>query len=240
MDLSLKQRLQKMSTESKLFIHIPKNAGMTIRLSPMLNNQIIIAGSNIHKSPEYSQAVLDKMNSLGDHHGFEHARWRDVHPSVRDKNNAFAVVRNPWDRVVSRYFFAKLVIKAGQRADYADVSSFEAFIEERHKWGNEEYMWHRAIRGWFPAFDHVSDDAGIVRCDIIRFENLNADLCKYFNLTKMSKARNVTATNYAGVRPYKDVYTDKTIQIIADWYKKDIEYWGYDFDSGPTRNYHYK
>ena len=219
----------------KLFIHIPKNAGMTIRRSPMLNNRIILAGSNIHKSPEYSQAVLDKMNSLGDHHGFEHARWRDVHPSIRDRNNAFAVIRNPWDRVVSRYFFAKKVIEVEKKVseEYADVSSFEAFLEERHKWGSEEYMWHRAVRGWYPAFDHVSDDAGRVRCDIIRFENLNTDLCRYFNLTEMSKARNVTAVNQG---TYRDVYNDKTIQTVADWYKKDIEHWGYDFDSGPTRN----
>ena len=219
----------------KLFIHIPKNAGMTIRRSPMLSNRIMLAGSNIHKSPEYSKAVLDKMNSLGDHHGFEHARWRDVHPSVRDRNNAFAVIRNPWDRVVSRYFFAKKVIEVEKKVnpDYADVSSFEAFLEERHKWGGEEYMWHRAVRGWYPAFDHVSDDRGIVRCDIIRFENLDVDLCKYFNLTSMSKARNVTAVNKG---TYQDVYTPETIQIVADWYKKDIDHWGYDFDSGPTRN----
>jgi hypothetical protein len=219
----------------KLFIHIPKNAGMTIRRSPMLNNKIMIAGSNVHKSPAYSEAVLNKMNSLGDHHGFEHARWRDIHPSVRDRNNAFAVIRNPWDRVVSRYFFAKKVIEVEKKVspEYADVSSFEAFLEERHKWGKEDYMWHRAVRGWFPAFDHVSDDSGRVRCDIIRFENLNTDLCRYFNLTEMSKARNVTAINEG---TYRDVYNDKTIQIVADWYKKDIEHWGYDFDSGSTRN----
>ena len=208
---------------------------MTIRRSPMLNNRIMLAGSNIHKSPEYSQAVLDKMNSLGDHHGFEHARWRDVHPSIRDRNNAFAVIRNPWDRVVSRYFFAKKVIEVEKKVskEYADVSSFEAFLEERHKWGNEKYMWHRAVRGWYPAFDHVSDDSGRVRCDIIRFENLNDDLCKYFNIAEMSKARNVTAINSG---TYRDVYTPETIQVVADWYKKDIEHWGYDFDTGPTRN----
>ena len=219
----------------KLFIHIPKNAGMTIRRSPMLNNRIMLAGSNIHKSPEYSQAVLDKMNSLGDHHGFEHARWRDVHPSIRDRNNAFAVIRNPWDRVVSRYFFAKKVIEVEKKVskEYADVSSFEAFLEERHKWGSEKYMWHRAVRGWYPAFDHVSDDSGRVRCDIIRFENLNDDLCEYFNIAEMSKARNVTAINSG---TYRDVYTLETIQVVADWYKKDIEHWGYDFDTGPTRN----
>ena len=219
----------------KLFIHIPKNAGMTIRRSPMLNNRIMLAGEQNHKSPEYTKAVLNKMNSLGDHHGFEHARWRDVNPSVCNRYQPFAVIRNPWDRVVSRYFFAKKVIEVEKKVDpsYADVSSFEAFLEERHKWGSEEYMWHRAVRGWYNAHDHVSDDTGSVRCDILRFENLNDDLCKHFNLKEMSKARNVTALNTG---TYRDVYTPETIQTVADWYKKDIDHWGYDFDSGPTRN----
>ena len=220
---------------SKLFIHIPKNAGMTIRKSPLLGSKLILAGSNAHKSPEYTQAVLDKMNSLGDHHGFEHARWRDLQPALQDRATAFAVVRNPWDRVVSRYFFAKKVIEVEKKVDpsYADTSTFEAFLEERHKWGSEKYMWHRAVRGWYPAFDHVSDTSGVVRCDILRFENLNADLCQYFKLTEMSEARNVTALNKG---TYRDLYTPETIQIVADWYKTDIEHWGYDFDSGPTRN----
>ena len=219
----------------RMFIHIPKNAGMTIRKSPLLADKIVAAGPQYHKSPAYTNAVLAKMNSLGDHHGFEHARWRDL-DQTGQAFPAFAVIRNPWDRVVSRYFFAKKVIEVEKKVDpsYADVSSFEAFLEERHKWGNEKYMWHRAVRGWYPAFDHVTNQNGKVMCDMIRFENLNEDLCKYFNLAEMSRARNVTALNKG---TYRDVYTPQTIQIVADWYQKDIDTWGYDFDSGPTRNY---
>lgn len=220
---------------AKLLIHIPKNAGMTLRRSPHLRGKIIMAGEHVHKSPEYTKAVLDKMNSLGDHHGFEHARWRDVNPIICNSHNPFAIIRNPWDRVVSRYFFAKKVIEVEKKVDpsYADISSFEAFLEERHKWGNEEYMWHRAVRGWYPAFDHVSDISGRVRCDILRFEHFNDDVCKLFKINEQFQARNVTALNTG---TYRDVYTPETIQIVADWYKKDIDHWGYDFDTGPTRN----
>lgn len=222
----------------KIFIHIPKNAGMTIRRSPLLADKIMPAGPVNHKNASYTAAVKAKMDSLGDHHGYEHARWRDLNSNAQ-KYPAFAVIRNPWDRVVSRYFFAKKVIEVEkkQSKDYADVSSFEAFLEERYKWGNEEYMWHRAVRGWYPAFDHVTDENGIIKCDILRFENLNEDLCKYFNLVEMSRARNVTALNKGS---YKDLYTDETIQIVADWYQKDIDTWGYDFDSGPSKNTLYK
>ena len=111
---------------------------------------------------------------------------------------------------------------------YADVSSFKAFLEERHKWGNEDYMWHRAVRGWYPAFDHVCDEKDNVMCDILRLEHHTEDLCAYFNISDMSRNRNVTAMHKGD---YRDFYTDDTIQIVADWYKKDIEYWGFDFDT---------
>lgn len=29
------------------------------------------------------------------------------------------------------------------------------------------------------------------------------------------------------------------IQIVADWYQKDIDYWGFDFDSSATKNYYF-
>lgn len=219
----------------KIFIHIPKNAGMTIRRSPQLRGKIITAHQNVHKSPEYTMRVHDTMKETGDHDGFEHARWRDLNTSITSAHDAFAIVRNPWDRVVSRYFFAKKVIEVEKKehSSYADTSSFEAFLEERHKWGGKKYMWHRAVRGWYPALDHVTDKNNNVKCDILRFEHLNTDICSYFKIKEMSKARNVTGLN----ADYRDLYTPETIQIVADWYKADIDYWGFDFDTSAQKNY---
>ena len=39
---------------------------------------------------------------------------------------------------------------------------------------------------------------------------------------------------------YKNIYTPETIQIVADWYKEEIDYFGFDFDTSATRNYYYK
>ena len=69
---------------------------------------------------------------------------------------------------------------------------------------------------------------------MMRFEDLNDDLCDYFEVKEMSRARNVTDLNKG---TYQDIYTDKTIQIVADWYKADIDLFGYDFDTGATKNY---
>ena len=222
--------------QKKLFVHIPKCAGMTIRKSPQLAPYMVVATPNNHKSEEYTAGLHKAMRKSGDHHGNEHARWRDIKPSVRNLYNAFAVARNPWDRVVSRYFFAKKVIEVEKKVPvgFHNIDSFEHFLEERFEWGGKEYYWHRAIRGWFPAVDHVCDTSGQLVCDMMRFEHLNDDLCAYFDIPEMSRARNVTDLNKG---TYQDLYNDKTIQIVADWYKADIDKFGYDFDTGAQKNY---
>ena len=221
--------------QKKLFVHIPKCAGMTIRKSPQLAPYLVVATPNNHISKEYTKGLHKVMAKNRDHHGNEHARWRDIKPSVRNLYDAFAVARNPWDRVVSRYFFAKKVIEVEKKEPVGKhrIDSFESFLEERFEFGGQDYMWHRAIRGWFPSVDYVCDANGVLRCDMMRFENLNEDLEAYFDIEEMSGARNVTAVNKG---TYQDVYSDKTIQIVADWYKADIDMFGYDFDTGAQKN----
>ena len=228
---------RKTRKDAKIFVHIPKNAGMTIRHSHLLKGKIFETTDDRHKSPEYTAGLKKKMKETNDHDGPHHARWRDLRKDYRERFDAFAIIRNPWDRVVSRYFFAKKVIEVEKKVDksYADVSSFEAFLEERFKWGDQEYMWHRAIRGWTPAWDYVSDDHGLVSmCDAIRFEYLDEDMIAYFNLPHMTEARNVTALNDFS---YQSLYNSNTIKIIGDWYKSDIDHWGFDFDTGAQKNY---
>ena len=64
-------------------------------------------------------------------------------------------------------------------------------------------------------------------------DHINYDLQKYFNIDNTFEKRNVTGYN----KTYTELYNNNTIQIVADWYKKDIEFWGFDFDTGPTKNY---
>jgi len=229
----------------KIFIHIPKNGGMTIRHpTSILRSNIIIPRQNTLISNDYLTAFTKRMKEVKQPNiPAEHARWRDLNLSLRSAHQSFAIVRNPWDRVVSRYMF-----KAIQTPGYLENTPFEKFLEERHEFVGEarSFTWHLAVKGWFPAYDYVTDNNGNIQCDIIRFGHMNEDICKYFNLVKGTKLyiRNVSngeksenKTTVVNRKPYQEFYNDKTIQIVADWYKDDINTWGFDFDSEATKNY---
>lgn len=203
-----------------LFVHIPKNGGMSIRSGIP---EKIVTAKLLNLPGDYAARVLAKMNEHGEHHGYEHARWRDVKQEIRDRFSAVAIVRNPWSRVVSRYTFSCLAEKK--------TYSFKEFLDERHIYGDMEYFWHRAIRGWYPQVDYVMDESGNKRCDILRFGT--SDVEQFFDLKKPLKRRNISNVNS---KDYRDFYDSETHDIIADWYRKDIEYFGFTFDGHATRN----
>ena len=216
-----------------LFIHIPKNAGVAVRKARALERSLVAAEPLFHKSTDYTRRLKSTMMQSGEHHGYQHARLLDIHPKVRRRLQPVAVVRNPWSRTVSRFRFAQHLISQGKvAADYA-AKDFEAFLEERHRFGGKDFYWHRAIRGWFPQRNYVVDEQGEIAVHVLRQEQLDAEAMRYFGLSEELPKRNVTGNSS---RSYQDYYNDKTIQIVADWYQCDIETFGFDFNSSATRN----
>jgi hypothetical protein len=220
------------------FIHIPKNGGMTIRRSQLMGN-IATSTPGSHISPEYTKALHEQMAKYYEHHGNEHARWRDLNKEAQGRK-CFAIVRNPWSKVVSRYTFLMSMFNPSHGSYNKMVNhptyepkSFEEFLEERHVWGDKEFFWHRAIRGWYCQVDHVSDFDGNIKCDILRLENLNEDVNKYFNTNINLRSRNVSNVDK---KDYRDFYTPETKKIIEDWYADDIETFGFTFDGPATKN----
>ncbi|MEM6595326.1 MAG: sulfotransferase family 2 domain-containing protein [Pseudomonadota bacterium] len=218
-----------------LFIHIPKNAGVAMAKHPELTNKLVRPEGSFHISRAYTEELLSIMAENHEHHGKQHARWRDVKPSVRDKLQAVAIVRNPWSRVVSRYRFARTVAKSGKSPQHEAPESFDAFLEQRHEYGGRPFYWHRAIRGWYPQSDYVTDEQGRLRTDILRQEQLSQDVPTYFGVTDPPKPRNLS--RHKEKQSYQDFYSPRTIQVVADWYASDIELFGFDFDTPATRNF---
>lgn len=145
----------------------------------------------------------------------KHERWLDL--NISKKTPSFGIVRNPWSRCVSRYMFSRLNI------------SFKDFIDKRLEWDG---LWHDPVTSWSAQYDYVCDENGYLCCSILRLEHLNNDLSNYMK-TKV----NVKKENVTGYKNYTNFYDNKTIQIVADWYKKDIDFWGFDFNTAATKNY---
>ena len=154
----------------KIFVHIPKNGGTSIRRPQSgIHNQIINSHKTTAVKMEYTQEQLDLITLNGKHPGYQHLRWRDFRPNLRENHKAFAIVRNPWSRTVSRYTFTmkhRDVLLPHRPADY----TFEEFLDERYIWNGIPYLWLRATKGWYQQLEYVIDDNGKLRCDILRFE----------------------------------------------------------------------
>jgi hypothetical protein len=221
--------------DAPLFIHIPKAAGMSIRNG--LRGQIRVAGSKDTDFADsvYLEGLTAHMKMRGEHHGRQHVRWRDVAGELK-LNGAFAIVRNPWARAASRYFFGRFAAtetRKPQHVNYKADQTFEEFLEERHTWGHEPFYWHRAARGWYPSVDYVTDEAGELRVTCLRCEHLADDMMAYRGWKLPPRRRNVTINKIPLAELYKD---PKHVQIIADWYARDVAMFGFDFDSAATRN----
>lgn len=222
-----------LTPKKHLFVHIPKNGGMAIRHSVELAGKLVLANRRRLKSRAYADAVKDQMQRNGGQPGYEHARYRDVDLSVRRATQAFAIVRNPWSRTLSRFKFAVQTRGAAGAEIAFTRGAFEAFLEERYEWGGVNYFWHRAIRGWFPQKDYLVDENGRIVPTLLRQEFLRAELKRYLQLETDLEHRNVSKASSADDRM---LYTDSTIQIVADWYADDISQFGFDFDTPAARN----
>jgi len=182
----------------------------------------------IHIPKNGGTSVQKEMTTLS----FGHYRWRDVPRDIRYIYQSFAVIRNPWARMVSRYVMG---IPTSNTNDHGTTwNTFEEFLETRHLWTDKQ--WNDPIRSWNTQYDYVCDENDIVRCDILRLEFIDNELSPYLNLNTPYIVRE-NGGDYT--RNYRDYYNEQTIQIVADWYAKDIDYWGFDFDTSATKNYHY-
>lgn len=195
-----------------IFVHIPKAAGMSICRSLFGN----LAGG--HATLADYQIIL----AQAEYEGYF----------------KFSFVRNPWDRVFSAYHF----LKHGGATEYdrqwapniACYETFEDFI--RH--GLTTPVMRRKLH-FRPQhrFLTVPFEQGIGVDFIGFFENIEQD----FEIIKRSlglkhnpelKHENrTTRQGHQNYRDYRDFYSDETRDIVARYYRRDIELLGYDFDN---------
>lgn len=156
----------------------------------------------------------------------------------------FAFVRNPWARVVSCYVDkihnVNKINKVMIIAKYPGLRPGMPFAEFV-QWlccegGRDEF----ADPHWKSQCELLADEFGAILLDYVgRLENLEEDMeriCDQTCIPRLAMPHKNTKSNaFEGNskgkknRSYKEYYTDKTRDLIAERYKKDIEVFGYVF-----------
>lgn len=208
------QRLQRKKEYTHHFIHIPKNGGNSIRKA--------VAGLG----------YVSLTNPM-------HYRYVDIADQAGRDLTYFCVVRNPWSRTVSRFEFARKISKNWPADDprtlYLATATFPDFVRNQRIFHIPEHPgqpWMGPLSSWLNQLEWVKDEAGVVRCDCLRLENIDTDFSNYFKVPASLPNRNRTP----GSADYRTYYTDELSEIIANTFRDDIEYFGFSFDSAATRN----
>jgi hypothetical protein len=207
-----------------IFIHIPRTAGTSIQtaLAPYahcverhwMNRALELVGIRVnHFAPHPWKRFRGHVTA---------AQLRSHLPSeVFEDLFKFAFVRNPWDLMVSYYHYLLCEPRHHRHQQVRRIESFEAYVE---------YM---VRRNRFPQTRYVTGAKGHLLVDFVgRFESLRADfgyVCRRLGLTLR-----LPHVNQSAHRDYRTYYSDRSAELVATHFRRDIERFGYTFDGVPA------
>jgi hypothetical protein len=135
----------------------------------------------------------------------------------------FTVVRNPWDRLVSWYFYNK------EHEPYKSISFKDWIIKGcPHHLHNDDHLKQ------FPdnpvsQIDWITNKKGDIMVDyIIKLETINDD----FKVVSDKIGLNLSEfpnLNKSEHKNYKEYYDKETITLVSEMFKKEIEILNYTF-----------
>jgi hypothetical protein len=185
----------------------------------MVNHEIECIFVEIPKTASSSvRAVIGKPNNP---HLNICQILRTMDPVKFEEYFKFSFVRNPWDRVVSLYMRQEgLVVRKHM--------SFEQFVD---------WIQYSSATCLHPLphvnqLDWLVDQHGNMMMDYVgRFERLNDDwevISGKLNIT--NRLSHINKNNLKD-KHYSEYYNERTKNVVADKFRRDIEYFGYEFNA---------
>ena len=154
---------------------------------------------------------------------------------IWDSYFKFAFVRNPWSYMVSLYtmFVHRPYFKRKHKhfrkkppRDFCDFVKVFANRDEPFCPLQDEHM--------FNQIDWITDASGKVIVDYIgKLENLQNDfdnICNKINISRVKIPRMNSSHRQKLHQNFRDYYDNKTIDVVGEIFKRDIEYFGYTFE----------
>ncbi|MEO8458945.1 MAG: sulfotransferase family 2 domain-containing protein [Dokdonella sp.] len=203
-----------------IFVAVPKTGTHSVRqaLRPSLDqNDLEQVGLFVQK-----RLPFPELSDLG--HG--HLSAQQIRPVLGEKRFAsyfkFAFVRNPFDRFVSYCAFM---------SRQSDVFETQPQVFMRHVLRDMQPTAHILFR---PQHEFLCDHEGSLLMNFVgRVEHLQRDYDAICNQTGIASTA-LGQVNASKHRSYVDYYDDELIGLVGDLYQRDIELFGYRFDSPAT------
>lgn len=200
-------------TKPVFIVHIPKNGGTSLR-------QMLIAKH------------VDRLPAHGHHHTA--LEFQEQYGVEFDRRYKISFVRNPWDRLVSIYYYYKHNWKQENHKRLSDIlpNSFEEYVMENciddsnNPLGPAFYGHKKNQKYW------ICNQNGNLMIDFVgRFENYNQDIKLLFNNLDIHGNVYIPHTRKSAKRDmnYRNHYNNKTKNIVGDYLIDDITYFNYDF-----------
>lgn len=183
-----------------IFVHIPKTAGTS---------------------------VSEALYGMQPWHHLARS-YQQVDPQRFEEYFSFAFVRNPWDRALSIYKYARKISDSPYRGPLTDIAGYDSFESFVMDWCEKEKIQdHYFLRS---QFSFVSIDDESVGIDFLgRFENIDEDfkeVCRNMGvdvaLPKLNQAKKK--------EDFRQSYTTEMVDKIASVYNDDVEKLGYSFE----------
>lgn len=194
-----------------IFIHVPKAGGTSIEKTSLFDDQ----------RERTNQPIGGHSNAM---------KFKDTFPEEFNSYFKFAFVRNPWDRLVSAFFYlSDFGSNEGDRKIAAKYigkynKNFHAFCCDFLKEENINNIVH--LR---PQHTFICDEQDNILVDFVgKLENIEQDfkfVCNKLGCPYTLKHIRASKHNY-----YTKCYTDETKEIVERVYQKDIELLGYKYN----------
>ena len=215
------------SAKKFIFIHIPRSGGNSIQstLVDYCDEELVKIGEGAH------QFTLK-------HHEFnlkKHSMIRDYHAAFGDGTVTeffkFTSVRNPWDRIMSRWFLYHYGPR--NRPKSRGRSIFRRTIEPR--WDKEKFIqfieWHSDRSGprFWSIMPWITVNGQVFIDGYIRYESIQADydaICDRIGLPRRELPHFNRSRRESSYHAY---YDGETRDLVARICKDEIEYFGFEF-----------
>lgn len=151
--------------------------------------------------------------------GRKHGHWEEVNEYFPDTVFTFGVVRNPWSRLASWYYFAN---PAKETFEHWVMTRLQ--VNESGLSFNPTLTW---ARNWYTIATPQADWFGDTLNLTLRFENLQEEFEQVKNLLHCKQ--DLCILNANPEYDYKTLYTDDMAELVRDIYIKDVIRYNYEF-----------